>query len=291
MRYIFIGASAACVSAAHTLAKHDPQAELVILTQQREYPNNTCSIKHVLAGLWPKEQTFLRLPTHAQLYLQQKVIEIDPDKKRVVTQNGQVFDYDTVIIGIGTRPRIPELFKAYLHKGVFTYHTLDDVEDIVGYSASTNVTSVAIIGGGLSGVEAALACRQRGLTVTLIEKEPKILSYESEDIQKNLENALYDADIQMICAAHVTNCIRHTHQFEVSVDTRKVVVDMVVLTLGGGPDSSFLHSVGEMNSDGYILKVRPQYELSCKVVGDCTAQPRVRNGWSRAIMAGKKILA
>ncbi len=290
MRYIFIGASAACVSAAHTLAKHDPQAELLILTQQREYPNNTCSIKHVLAGVWPKEQTFLKLPAHAQLYLQQRVVEIDPDQKMVVTHNGQVFGYDTIIIGIGTRPRVPELFKTYLHKGVFTYHTLDDVEDITKYSASTNITSVAIIGGGLSGVEAAFACRQRGLEVTLFEKEPKILSLESEDIQKNLEDTLNGAAIKMICSSKVITCTRDTNEFVLTLDTRVVRVDMVLLALGSSPDSQFLNSVTEMTFDGYILRVRPEYELHCKVVGDCTAQPRVHNGWSRALMAGKKIL-
>ncbi len=289
MKYLFIGSSAACISAAHTIKRKEPDAQLTLLTQQRENPNNTCAIKHVLSGAWPKENTFLPLPPDAELYLQHKIVHVDPVAKQVTTKLGDKFGYDRLIVGIGTEPKVPELFKPYLQEGVFTYHNLDDVVDIVTYLGDSQVKHIAIIGGGLSGVEAAIACAQRGLAVTLIEKEARVVAHETDDMQKKLQDLMQGA-ITVHCSTQVRQISRaEDKKFYLETDNSKFVADMVLLAPGSKPDTGFLREVCVIDQSGYVMSVHAAYAESVRVIGDCVAQPRIRNGWARAILAGKNI--
>ncbi len=271
MKYLFIGSSAAALSALQAIARADAEAELVMLTAQREQPNNTCVIKDVLAGVRSKQDTFLPFTSRVQLYTQKKVVAIEPESRQVFTSSGERFAYDQLIVAVGTCPRVPA--GVALGNGVFTYHNLDDVVDIVNYIEKASVKTVAVIGAGLSGIEAALACSLRGLSVTLVEKELTIAPHEPEDTQVRLHELL----------AH--------KQVEIKTGTIDFpAADLTLLALGGRPETDFLKGACQIDAGGYVVQVHEQYQESIQVIGDCVAQPRIRNGWARALLAGKKII-
>src|SRR5690606_22321857 len=146
MKYVFIGSSAACISAVYTVTRRNPAAKLQMFSAQKEQPNNTCVIKNVLAGRCKKEDIFLLLPTQLSLHLEHEVVRISAAGRYIVTANDSRFFYDRLIVGTGTRAYVPDIFKPYVKNGVFSYHNLDDVTDILRYIAEYNIKTVAVVG-------------------------------------------------------------------------------------------------------------------------------------------------
>ncbi len=288
MRYLIVGASAAAISAVHTIARSTTNASFTILAEQREHPNNTCAIKHVLSGIWPKERVFLPLPAQVKLMLGQTVTGIDPVNRLVFTRAGQQYEYDKLIVASGTRPRTP----AFPAQGIFTYHNLDDVDDIIAYLATHSVAKIVVVGAGLSGIEAALACRQRGLKVWLFERQLVVAPQEDHETQERLGAMLHEQGVVVECGREVA-FVRQDNGFLLNLEDTDtggipVKVEMVLLALGGEPTTDFLKGVCQLDQDGYVVDVDKHYKDSIKVIGDCLARQRIRNGWARAIEDGKK---
>jgi NAD(P)H-nitrite reductase large subunit len=77
---------------------------------------------------------------------------------------------------MGSSPFIPPL-QGIESKGVFTFHTLADTNHMRTYIHQKKVQKVVIIGAGLSGLEAADALTQFNLSITLIEKNNRVLPF------------------------------------------------------------------------------------------------------------------
>ncbi|WDZ80005.1 FAD-dependent oxidoreductase (plasmid) [Ensifer adhaerens] len=97
-------------------------------------------------------------------------LSLDPDARAVALSNGQTLAYDRLLLATGARPRrlpCPGAERA------LDFRTYADAAAI--FSRAENVKSVAIIGGGLIGMELAAVLRGKGITVSVIEMAPKPL--------------------------------------------------------------------------------------------------------------------
>ena len=80
-----------------------------------------------------------------------------------------------LFLGMGSSPFLPSL-PGIQSKNVFTFHTVADAHGILNYVKQNQVKRVIVCGAGLSGLEAADALSKHGLTITLIEKNSRVLS-------------------------------------------------------------------------------------------------------------------
>jgi len=104
-----------------------------------------------------------------------KVVDIDRIKKNVVTTNGQVIDYDKLILATGSYPFVPPI-PGKDREHCLVYRTLNDLDDI---QASANVSKVGVvIGGGLLGLEAANALTHLGLKTHVVEFAPQLMGVQ-----------------------------------------------------------------------------------------------------------------
>ena len=107
-----------------------------------------------------------------ELYLGDRVKEIDPELKVVMSQQGVAIAYDHCVMATGSYPFVPPV-PGIDKKGVFVYRTIEDLEAICGYSS--NARSVAVVGGGLLGLEAAKAAYDLGLKTHVIEFADRLM--------------------------------------------------------------------------------------------------------------------
>ncbi len=92
---------------------------------------------------------------------------------RTVTVDGDVLEYDALVLATGSMPRrLPETIGGALG-GVHVVRTLADVDAME--PAVRPEARALIVGGGYIGLEAAAVARKRGMEVTLIEAAPRIL--------------------------------------------------------------------------------------------------------------------
>lgn len=104
-----------------------------------------------------------------------KVVDIDRTNKNVVTESGQVIDYDKLILATGSYPFVPPIPGGDVEHGL-VYRTIDDLEAI---QASADVSKVGVvIGGGLLGLEAAKALKELGLETHVVEFAPQLMAVQ-----------------------------------------------------------------------------------------------------------------
>jgi nitrite reductase (NADH) large subunit len=106
------------------------------------------------------------------LRLGHRVESINREEQFVTTADGSVWPYNTLILATGSRAFVPGIPGREL-PGVMTFRTAEDASALLARSFSAR--RVAVIGGGLLGLEAARGMRKRQCDVTVIEHESHLM--------------------------------------------------------------------------------------------------------------------
>jgi nitrite reductase (NADH) large subunit len=103
------------------------------------------------------------------------VIGINTKRKHVMLVDARTVPYDRLVIATGSRPFVPKIPGIDL-AGVFTFRSLDDCNQIAHYTRKAR--TVAVIGGGLLGLEAANGLLTHGLNVHVVDISPHLMSVQ-----------------------------------------------------------------------------------------------------------------
>ena len=106
-----------------------------------------------------------------QLHLGVQVLDIDRERKEVVTSAGRQA-YDRLVLATGSYPFVPPIPGAE-GRSRLVYRTLDDLDAI--REAATNARRGVVVGGGLLGLEAANALKSLGLEAHVVEFAPQLM--------------------------------------------------------------------------------------------------------------------
>ena len=203
-----------------------------------------------------------------------RVVHIDPKQQTVQTALGEVYQYDVLSVDIGIHaqldlPGFAEHAVAVKPLYDFAQRWEEFVRERTG---DTQVANIVIIGGGVAGVELALAAKYRldqhdvPATVTIIE-HAKILQAVSPATQKYLRQELQKQDIRLVEGTKVTNSTKSKVQ-----TTEGVFPSDFTLVAAGPQPYLWLTETGLDCTDGYIdvtdTLQTPQYP-AVFAVGDC----------------------
>jgi len=178
MNYVIVGGSAAGVSCAETLRKHDKKADITLISDEAFALYSRCLLTYLIAGtideskLYFKDKNFYK-ENNIKTYLGKRVVSIDVKKKSVSLEDGTKISYDKLMLATGASPQridAPGMDK----KGVFTVREIDDAHAIL--EMLENVKEVCVLGGGLVGLRIAYALGQRKKGITVVVKSPQVLS-------------------------------------------------------------------------------------------------------------------
>jgi nitrite reductase (NADH) large subunit len=110
-----------------------------------------------------------------EYYVNEEVISIERDFKKLTTASGKVLSYDKLVLATGSFPFVPPVpGKDQDH--IHVYRTLNDLDAIENSSESSQVG--VVIGGGLLGLEAANAIKQLGLETHVVEFAPRLMAVQ-----------------------------------------------------------------------------------------------------------------
>lgn len=176
---VVVGYGMAGARLAEEIRRRDPAAERVELTVLGAEPHlayNRILLSTVVAGSLRPEAVRLHGPDwgprhRVDLRLGTGATRIDRARGRVELTGGGTARYHAVVLATGSRPWIPPTAGlAYpdgrLADGVLQFRTIDDCERII--AAAGGGVPVAVLGGGLLGLEAARALVGRGNPVTVV---------------------------------------------------------------------------------------------------------------------------
>lgn len=178
-KVVIIGYGMAGARLADELRHRDPDGERVAVTvlgaeQQQAY--NRILLSSVVAGAMRPNAVRLHAVDwaekhHVDLHVGTPVTRIDRAARTVELADGTKHPYDALVLATGARPWIPPTEGLLnddgdLAEGVVPFRTLEDCEQIVAQAKAG--APVAVLGGGLLGLEAARGLAGRGCRVTVV---------------------------------------------------------------------------------------------------------------------------
>jgi len=296
-KIVIIGNGPAGNEAASIIRKHGNRA--ISMFSKESHPEySACFLHDFISGALDRELLFLKnerdyVSEAIDLFWGRCVYEIDTDQKYVAFEGGKEH-YDQLIIATGSIPIVPKIDGLHL-KGVFTFKTLDDAENISAFKANT----VVVVGGGPIGVEVSIALKRRGLNVYLIENEAWILSRIFEERLGNIvKMKIESSGIAVLNQEEVAKIAGEDKVKAVLLKSNNVIdCDMVVFAMGMMPNTHIARNAGLKLGDlgGIITDENMATSIpdiyacgDCIELKDSLTQKNVLNAlWPNAVMGGK----
>jgi NADPH-dependent 2,4-dienoyl-CoA reductase/sulfur reductase-like enzyme/nitrite reductase/ring-hydroxylating ferredoxin subunit len=195
-RIVIVGGGTAGYAAAERLRTLGFAGSLTMLCADADAPYDRPNLsKDYLAGTAPEDWIPLQGPDFytgrgIDLRLACEVAAIDTSAREVRTAGGEHFGYDALLIATGAEPRRLTL-PGFDRREVFVLRSLADARALI--AATTGASSIALIGAGFIGLEAAAALRARGLDVHVIAPDAvpmdKVLGRELGGLLVDLHRA------------------------------------------------------------------------------------------------------
>jgi NAD(P)H-nitrite reductase large subunit len=179
-KYVIVGASAAGLGAIEAIRDVDPVGTITVITEEAcshysrpmisDFVSGKADIKKVncrTEGFWNENKV--------EALLEKKVTALNFAEKVVQLESGEKVPYEKLLIATGGKPFVPKM-EGSDKDGVFTFTTLKDAQLLAAKIDSINAKAAVVIGAGLIGISVAEALVKRGLKVTIVELQDKILS-------------------------------------------------------------------------------------------------------------------
>jgi nitrite reductase (NADH) large subunit len=275
MRVAIIGNGLSGTIFAKTLRELNPGAEITLFGEEKHLYYPRPNLIEYMAGNLPEERLFPFKPEwyrdlDLQLHLDCTVVRIERDSRVVFTSDGDRYPYDRLLLATGAYASIPP-FQGADKPGVFAVRTLDDVREILAYKQ--NHPRVAVIGGGLLGLEIARAMKARGAGVTVYEFFPILLPRQLDaPAAEVLKTIIEDIGIAVhlgVTTEEITG--RDEAQGLRFKDGAKHTADMVIVAAGVRPRLELAQAAGLEVDRG--IKVNDQLQTSDPAIyaaGDST---------------------
>ena len=106
------------------------------------------------------------------------VTDLLRDEKKALTEDGQVFPYDKLVLATGSYPFVPPI-PGNEQEHCLVYRTIDDLIAIENSARESKVG--VVVGGGLLGLEAANALKEAGLETHVVEFAPQLMAVQLDE--------------------------------------------------------------------------------------------------------------
>ena len=165
---IIIGNGAAGNAAAIAARKACPNIDIAVVEGLPHPIYAVGALPDYLAGHLKKEDVYMAedpLARTMSFCYGVRVESIDPKRKCVTTDSGELMRYGKLILALGSMPVRLSKIKGTGLNGNFVLKTIEDAVRIAAYPAKRAV----VVGSGAIGTECALAIAGRGIEVTIVE--------------------------------------------------------------------------------------------------------------------------
>ena len=174
------------------------------------------------------------------LITNERVADIHRTTKTITTIKENNFNYDYLVLATGSAPFVPQI-KGIEKEGIFVYRTIEDLQEMLAYAdkiKEKNLNAkVAVLGGGLLGLEAGKAIMDMGLEPHIVEFAPKLMPRQldlrsSKVLQCQLESMGLNIHLNKITSQILGNGSITGMEFG---EDDQLEVDMLVISAGIRP--------------------------------------------------------
>ncbi len=179
-KYVVVGASAAGIGAVEAIREVDQTGAITIISEETCAHYSRPMISDLLSGKADTKKMKCRSDefwkeNNIEAIMGKKATALNLTEKTVQLDSGEKVAYEKLLLATGGKPFVPKM-EGSDKDGVFTFTTMGDAQRLGAKIDSINAKSAIVIGAGLIGISVTEALMKRGLKVTMVELQEKILS-------------------------------------------------------------------------------------------------------------------
>jgi NADPH-dependent 2,4-dienoyl-CoA reductase/sulfur reductase-like enzyme/ferredoxin len=178
-RVVIVGNGIAGVTAADYVRRAHPSCRIDVIARERYHLYNRMAITRLVHGHGGLHGLFL-LPEEwyeeraIRVRLTTTVDAVDLDERVVLVATGESLPYDRLILTTGSSGSLPPI-DGFGKRGTYALRTADDAMLIREELQACRARTAVVLGGGLLGIEAAVALQKFGLGVTVVHRGERLL--------------------------------------------------------------------------------------------------------------------
>lgn len=298
-RVLIIGGVTSGPKAAARLRRWGEEFDITVLEEKEFLSYSGCEIPEFLSKRHESSRDLITTPYHrvrnARFFQGFKNITVlgttkakavDTDKREVEAVNLRSkahfkLPYDELIIAAGSKPAdcgIPGIDNPK----VYTVYSLEEAKRLKRRLTENPAQDGIIIGGGLIGATLAQALLEMGVRITILEKEPRILSaYLDSDMSNKLENLFSRKGIRIRPGATVDRIGDDGEGLTVETSEGILHTDFIILGAGVRPRSELAAEAGLAIGPSGGIQVGGDLRTSVDTVyavGDCAESVHLLTG-------------
>jgi NADPH-dependent 2,4-dienoyl-CoA reductase/sulfur reductase-like enzyme/rhodanese-related sulfurtransferase len=247
---VIVGGVAGGMSAATRLRRLDEYAEIVVIERSGHVSFANCGLPYHVGGVIPdRDDLLLQTPQSLadrfalDVRVRHEAVGLDLERRLVRVRDLDMpaadpveVHYDALILSPGARPVLPPV------PGIERALTLRDVEDTDRLVAAVaRARSAMVVGGGFIGLEVAENLVRRGLSVTVVEAAPQVMTPLDPEMSALVAARVRAAGVQLL----LSNAVESVGERDVRLRGGETVpADVVVAAIGVRPESGLAAAAG-----------------------------------------------
>jgi NADH oxidase (H2O-forming) len=292
-KYLIVGNGIAGYYAADSIRKRNEDADIRIISSEKVLTYYRPQLSDYISKDIADKRFFVSTEewyekNKIQVTLGVKVETIDKLAKKIILDNKEELPYDKLILATGARNFLPPI-KGFEKQGVYTIRDLEDAKKVKEKMKSCK--NAIVVGGGLLGLEAAWEMKNAGLTVTVVELAPNLLTMQlDEDGSKLFEKSVQESGIAALTNEAADEILGEGTVSGLKLKSGKeLAADLILFSVGIRPNIALAQKAGIEVNRGILVNER--METSIKDIYACgdnvELNGRIYGTWPAATEMGK----
>ena len=261
MKYIIIGDGVAGATAAEKIREEDEEASLKVFTDEEKALYNRIMLKTFMKGTLPAQYTQMHDEAwydkrDTDLHLETKIEEVKDEYNTVISEEGEEYFYDKLLVATGGSPREYPLDDKY--ENLHYMWTMKNAEEIK--ESAEESEKAAVIGGGLLGIDLAVAYAENDCeTYYLIRGDRwwnRGISGEGAEI---IHRKLEEKGVNVMTETEASEFVGEDKIEKVVTENEEFEVDAVAVAIGQTPNSEI---VDVEKNEASMIKVDENLQTS-----------------------------
>jgi NADPH-dependent 2,4-dienoyl-CoA reductase/sulfur reductase-like enzyme/rhodanese-related sulfurtransferase len=299
LKVLIIGGVATGPKTAARLRRLSSDAEITVIERQDVLSYAGCGMPYyiediikeydeLLGGSTIRDAEYFREKKDFDVLDKTEALKINREKKTVTVKDlrtGETKDlpYDKLVLALGASPFVPRMEGTELNgvHRLYNPHHAEAIKQAVNLGCS----KVAVVGGGLIGMETCGAFVARGCSTTVIEMMPMLVpNLLDDEMAQMLENYLVSKGVKIVKGSPVARIIDDGEGNAAGVETangRKVDADMVILAIGVRTNTQLAVDAGLKIGPSHAIAVNEYLQTSDPDIyagGDCVECTNILTG-------------
>lgn len=274
MKVVIIGGVAGGASAAARLRRLDENAEIIIFEKTGYISYANCGLPYFIGGtISDRDALTLQTPEsfakrfNIGVRVRHEVSAINRNRKTVTVKqldSGNIYEesYDKLIISTGAKPFIPEIYGTNSDR-IFTLRTVEDTFRIDSFIKTEQPKTAVVIGGGFIGLEMAENLSERGIKVTIVERQVQLMNTLDSDMAAFVHDKFRSNGVALMLGKTIKGFVHKTDGIVAEIENSvSLKYDMAILAIGVVPDTKLAEESGIALGQRRSIAVNEKMETS-----------------------------